>query len=69
MAIIIAVFTPIAVLQVKKLVKNKDWKGLVVFGLLMIAAFALSILKVLNVEIPDPVQQIKIFIDNVRELF
>ena len=69
MIAIITAFLLIAVLQGKNLIKNMEWKGLVVFGLLLIIGFGLSILMALDVLIPDPVEAIKKFIDNVYGLF
>ena len=59
MIAIITAFLLIAVLQGKNLIKNREWKGLVVFGLLLIIGFGLSILMALDVLIPDPVEAIK----------
>ena len=63
MIIVIIVIVISAVLQAKKLVAQGDWKELLVFGILVMAGITLSILKVINVDIPDPAKGLKNFID------
>jgi len=66
MIIVIIVIIISAVLQGKKLAAHRDWKELLVFGILVMAGTTLSILKVINVDIPDPVEGLKNFIDILK---
>lgn len=69
MIVLITVFLLIAVLQGRKLIKNNRIKELLVFEILLLIGFIMSILKTLNILIPDPTEAIKKIIDNINGFF
>jgi len=66
--LLIAVFVCIALLDVPKLIKTKEWKYLVVFSPFFIIAFTMSILLVSGVNIPSPIMEIQYFIKDILNL-
>ena len=66
--LIIFIFGVVAFLQILILLKKRYWRELIVFSLLHTAAFVLSLLYVLGVQIPSPMLFIKYVIENVLHI-
>ncbi len=57
--LLIISFLGIAFLDMPKLIKNKDKKEIIVFSIFFIFAFVMSLLHILGVKIPSPMQGIQ----------
>lgn len=62
------VFLIILIIEAPKLIRNKFWKELIVFLSLLLLAFALTVLHILDVKIPNPLNGIKYLIDDILDL-
>lgn len=64
----VIIFAAIAFYEVKKAMRNYDWRNAAAFLLLLAAGFLLSVLQFLYIDIPDPTKQIVIFVQDVLGL-
>ena len=64
-----SVFILIALLQIPGLIRQKLWRELAAFSVLLSVGFALSLLLVIGVKIPSPNQGIIFLIKTVANLF
>lgn len=62
------VFLIIVIIEAPKLIINKYWKELIVFLSLLSLAFALTVLVILDVDIPSPLKGIEYLIDDILDL-
>ncbi|NLZ52991.1 MAG: hypothetical protein GX892_07580 [Thermoanaerobacteraceae bacterium] len=67
--LVIAIFIIIALLQVPGLIKQKLWRELTAFSVLLGIGFILSLLQVIGVKIPSPNQGIIYLIKSVSNIF
>lgn len=67
--LVIAVFSIIAAFQTPRLIKAKQYRELVVFGVLFMIAFSLFIMLALGVTIPNPTKGIKAVMDSLGMRF
>lgn len=54
--------------EVPGLIKNKYWKELIAFSVLMSIAFTISLLYTLGINIPNPVKNTQYFVKNLMHL-
>lgn len=66
--LLIALFICMILYEVPELVKNKYWKELAVFSILISIAFIISLAYVMNVEIPNPVRDTQYFVKDLLHL-
>lgn len=57
--LVIIVFVLIAAFQAPRLIKAKQYKEMVVFGIFLLIGFALNLMLTLGVPIPNPTEGIK----------
>jgi hypothetical protein len=50
------------------LVRNKQWRELVVYSVLISLAFTISLLQTLNIKIPNPVRDVQYFFSDLLHL-
>ena len=62
------VFLIIVIIEAPKLIINKYWKELIVFLSLLLLAFVLTVLLILDVDIPNPLKGIEYLIDDIMGL-
>lgn len=55
-ALLILAFTIPVLIEVPGLIREKSWWELIVFSVLMITAFFISLMQILKIEIPNPVR-------------
>jgi hypothetical protein len=63
--LVVIAFALIAGFQTPGLIKKKEWKDLVVFGILWLTGFVLSFLLSLNVQLPSPAKMIMSLWDSI----
>ena len=68
MIILLLIFAPMALFQIPDLIKNKYWKELIAYSVFYTAALVLSLLYVLDVNIPSPIAGVKYIIEDVLNL-
>lgn len=68
MIILLLIFAFMVYIQVPSLLKNKYWKELITFSAFFIAAFILSILYVMDINIPSPIKGVKYIIEDVFKI-
>ena len=66
--ILLLIFAAMAVFQVPKLIKKKSKKEFIVFSAFYIAAFLLSLLYVLDFNIPSPIEGVRYLIEDVLDI-
>jgi hypothetical protein len=66
--IVILIYIFIAILQVPSLIKQKFWKEFIVFSFLYVTAFVLSIMYVLDFDLPSPYRAIRYLIKDILHL-
>ena len=54
--LLIVTFICLILYEVPGLIRNKYWKELTVFSVLMLIAFIISLLQILRIELPNPVR-------------
>jgi hypothetical protein len=64
----IIAFAIMIMIEVPGLIKKKYWRELVVFSVLITVTFAVSLLQMLNIEIPNPVRDTQYFVKNLLHL-
>ncbi|MEA4902969.1 hypothetical protein [Desulfitobacterium sp.] len=52
--VLLLVFALIALLEIPKLIRKKEWPELITFSILLTIGFILSFLQVIGVELPNP---------------
>jgi len=65
---LIVVFFIIALLEIPNLIKNKYWKEIKVFSVLLLAAFILSLFYIIDLPIPNPTKWAEYIVKNVLHL-
>lgn len=66
--VLAVVFLIILIIEAPKLIINKYWKELIVFLSLLSLAFALTVLVILDVDMPSPLKGIEYLIDDIMGL-
>lgn len=54
--LLILMFGALGLIDIPQLVKNRRWRELAVYSVLMALAFTLILLRMLNVDVPNPVK-------------
>lgn len=54
--LLILAFGILGLIDIPQLVKNRRWRELAVYSVLMALAFTLILLRMLNVDVPNPVK-------------
>lgn len=54
--LLILMFGALGLIDIPQLVKNMRWRELAVYSVLMALAFTLILLRMLNVDVPNPVK-------------
>lgn len=65
---IIFIFIVIGLLEVPDLIKNKYWRELKVFFLLLLVAFILSLFYIIDLPIPNPTKWIEYIVKDILHL-
>ncbi len=68
MIIMLMIYVLIAVFQAPGLIKCRQWREFAAFAAFYAVSFALSLLYVLNVDIPSPMEGIAYIFDDVLHL-
>ena len=66
MVVVILVFAAIAGIQAPKIIKDKSWKELLCFIILLFTGFLLNLLLSAGVDLPSPVDGIIDFLDAIH---
>lgn len=66
--LLILVFTVLILYEVPGIIRNKQWRELVVYSALISLAFTVSLLQTLNVKIPNPVRDAQYFVSDLLHL-
>jgi|CZCA01.1.fsa_nt_gi hypothetical protein len=67
-ALLVAVFTVIALFEVPKILEKGLWRELLVFSVLLLFGFTLSVLLALEVRLPSPVKGIRSLMNPILRL-
>lgn len=63
-----AVFLILVLTEVPKLIREKSWRELTAYSVLMALAFLVCAAGILNIEIPNPVKDWQYFVKNLLHL-
>ena len=55
----------LVLIEVPKLIKNKHWRELVVFSVILTLAFINSIFQLKDIDIPNPVKETQYFVKSL----
>ena len=66
--LLVAVFTVIALFEVPKILEKRLWRELLVFSILLLVGFTLSVLLALDVRLPSPVKGIRSLMSPILRL-
>jgi hypothetical protein len=66
--LLILAFLGVALFEVPNLIRNKHWRELTFFSAFLAFAFLLSLLQILNVELPNPIRGIQYLIKDILHL-
>lgn len=66
---LILAFAVIAAYEIPEIIRRREWKELVVFGVLLITGFTISLLQTIGVRVPNPVKGIELIIKKMSNLF
>lgn len=61
-------FICLTLYEIPDLIKKRFWKELAVVSFLLSLAFIISILKILKVDIPNPVKDVQYWVKNLMHL-
>ncbi len=61
-------FAGIALLDVPKLIKSKEWKDLAVYSFFFIGAFTLCVLHTFGIDMPSPIKGIQYVIKDLLHM-
>mgnify|MGYP001364842510 CR=1 FL=1 len=67
--LVISVFIIIAWLHIPILIKQKLWRELAAFSVLLGIGFVLSLLQVIGIKIPSPNKGIMILVESIYNIF
>ncbi|NLJ60386.1 MAG: hypothetical protein GX338_05505 [Firmicutes bacterium] len=67
-ALLVAVFTVIALFEVPKILEKGLWREFLVFSVLLLFGFTLSVLLALEVRLPSPVKGIRSLMNPILRL-
>lgn len=65
---LIAAYAGIILFEVPGLVKNRYWRELVVFSVILALAFTVSLLQTMNVKIPNPARDTQFWVKSLFHL-
>lgn len=66
--LLIVIFIVIALIEVPNLIKNKYWRELKVFSILLLAAFILSLFYIVDLPIPNPTKWAEYIVKDILHL-
>jgi hypothetical protein len=66
--LLIAAFIILILIEVPKLVREKSWRELAAYSVLMSIAFVVSLLYTLHIEIPNPVRDTQYLVKSLLHL-
>lgn len=66
--LLIAAFICMILYEAPGLIKNRHWKELVAFSILISIAFFISLMQLLKIEIPNPVRDTQYFVQKLMHL-
>ena len=66
--LLVLAYAVLIAFEVPKLVREKSWRELVAYSVLMSLAFALCVLKILNIEVWNPVKTTQYFVKSLWHL-
>lgn len=66
--LLIVIFVVIVLLEVPNLIKNKYWRELKVFSVLLLAAFMLSLFYIVDLPIPNPTKWAEYIVKDILHL-
>jgi putative effector of murein hydrolase len=66
--LLIAVFIGLILYEVPGLIRNKYWRELAAFSILISIAFGISLLQTLKIEIPNPIRDTQYLVKNLLHL-
>ena len=66
--LLILVFAVLILYEVPGLIRNKQWRELAVYSVLISLAFTISLLQTLNVKILNPVRDVQYFVSDILHL-
>lgn len=66
--LLIVIFVVIALFEVPNLIKNKYWRELKVFSILLLAAFMLSLFYIVDLPIPNPTKWAEYIVKDILHL-
>ena len=61
-------FVLMALFDVPSMVRNKEWKNLVVYSVIFLFVLTIGVLISFSVEIPSPIKAIQFFYENILHL-
>lgn len=67
--LVISVFIIIAWLHIPILIKQKLWRELAAFSVLLGIGFVLSLLQIIGIKIPSPNKGIMILVESIYNIF
>ncbi len=67
--LLILAFAAIAAYEIPEIIRRRQWKELVVFAVLLIVGFTMSLFQTIGVKVPNPVKGIELIIKKAAGLF
>ena len=65
MIMLVLAYIILVLIEVPKLIKNKHWRELVVFSVILTLAFINSIFQLKDIDIPNPVKETQYFVKSL----
>lgn len=66
--LLVCAFIGVILFEVPSLIRQKYWRELIVFSLLLAMAFAMSLLETIGVKIPSPAKGMDYLMENILHL-
>lgn len=66
--LLVLVYAVLIAFEVPKLVREKSWRELIAYSVLMSLAFALCLLEILDIKVWDPVKDTQYFVKSLWHL-
>ena len=63
--LLVAVFAVLVLLEAPGMIKNKNWRALTVYSVLMTLAFVICIMYILDIDVPNPVKNTQYYIKSL----
>lgn len=61
-------FAAVSLFDLPRLIKEKYWRELAVYALILVLAFTLAVLQLLNVPVPNPVKDTQYLVQRIFRL-